>query len=182
MSTDVLTGHSGQLLGVVVKSALLYGSALFFLRLGERRTLAQLNVYDVIVGVAIGAIVGRTATASQSSWAIGAVALGTLILVHRLLSWLRFARGMQRLTDPAPQVLVVDGEVQSPSLLRSGITRSDLEAALREHGFLDLGDVRLALLEGAGNLTLVRRGEDGPLVADVIRTAQPPRRGSTSRS
>lgn len=191
MPLHTIVGNTGNLLGVVVKSVLLYGTALLLLRAGERRTLAQLNIFDVIVAVALGAIVGRVATASESSWAEGAVALATLIVVHRLLSWLRFLPGMQRLTDPSPRVLVLDGTPQRFQLLRSGVTRADLEAALRQRGIHDIADVRVALLEGAGKLTVVTRDAGGPLVdavirnatigGDVIRTGHRSR-GSTSRS
>ena len=171
MPLHTIVGNTGNLLAVVVKSLLLYGAALFLLRVGERRTLAQLNIFDVIVAVAIGAVVGRVATASESSWAEGAVALGTLILVHRLLSWLRFLPGMQRVTDPAPRVLVLDGRPQEFQMLRSGITADDLQAALRERGVFDLADVRVALLEGAGKLTVVPVDRGGPLVDAVVADA-----------
>jgi uncharacterized membrane protein YcaP (DUF421 family) len=192
MPLHTIVGHTGNLLGVVVKSVLLYGTALLLLRVGERRTLAQLNIFDVIVAVALGAIVGRVATASDSSWAEGAVALATLIVVHRLLSWLRFLPGLQRLTDPAPRVLVLDGVPQRFQLLRSGVTPDDLAAALRERGVHDFADVHVALLEGAGKLTVVTRGAGGPLVdavirhatlgGDIARTGGQRSRGSTSRS
>jgi uncharacterized membrane protein YcaP (DUF421 family) len=176
-------GHLGNCLAVVVKSVLLYGTALLLLRAGERRTLAQLNIFDVIVAVALGAIVGRAATASTTSWVEGAVALATLIAVHRLLSWLRFLPGMRRITDPAPRVLVLNGTLQRRALFRCGITASDVEAALRERGFHDLSEVHVAVLEGAGNLTVVRRGSGGPLVEGVIRASTHSRSlGSTSRS
>lgn len=199
MPLHVLVGHTANLVGVVVKALLLYGTALLLLRVGERRTLAQLNIFDVIVAVAIGAIVGRTATSSQTSWAEGAVALGTLVVVHRLLSWLRFLPGVRRVTDPAPRVLIAGGVPQRFQLLRSGVTRDDLEAALRQRGIFDIGDVQVALLEGAGKLTVVPRDGGGPLVEAIVRgatagtqvaatggampaTQETPSRGSTSPS
>jgi len=171
MPLHVVIDHVGNLAGVALKAALMYGTALLLLRLGERRTLAQLNIFDVIVAVALGAIVGRTSTSSQTAWVEGAVAMATLVVVHRLLSWLRFLPGMRRGTDPAPRVLVADGVVQRFQLLRTGVTLADLEAALRERGVHDLSEVRFALLEGAGKLTVVPRGSGGPLVEGVIRAA-----------
>ena len=59
------------------------------LRLGERRTLAQLSSFDFAVAVAIGAIIGRTVTTLSASFATGAVALVTLLVVHRLVAFAR---------------------------------------------------------------------------------------------
>lgn len=73
------------------KAGLMYGSALLLLRAGERRTLAQWTLIDVVAAVALGAIVGRTAVAETQSYATGAVALATVVTVHRLASLLRFS-------------------------------------------------------------------------------------------
>jgi uncharacterized membrane protein YcaP (DUF421 family) len=51
---------------VAVKAVLLFAVAVIGLRLGERRTLAQLSAFDFMVAVAIGAITGRGATAADT--------------------------------------------------------------------------------------------------------------------
>jgi hypothetical protein len=64
-----LIGGAGGLGWVAVKAVLLFAVAVIGLRLGERRTLAQLSAFDFAVAVAIGAIIGRGATASDTSFA-----------------------------------------------------------------------------------------------------------------
>jgi len=87
-----LTSPAPDLFGFAVKATLIYGTALLGLRVGERRTLAQWTTIDFAAAVAIGAIVGRTALAKDQSYAVGAVALATIVTVHRLASLLRFSR------------------------------------------------------------------------------------------
>jgi hypothetical protein len=72
-----LVGGTGSLGWVAVKAVLMFAVAVIGLRLGERRTLAQLSAFDFAVAVAIGAIIGRTVTTSSASFATGAVALVT---------------------------------------------------------------------------------------------------------
>jgi hypothetical protein len=74
-----LVGATGGLGWVAVKAVLMFAVTIVGLRLGERRTLAQLGAFDFAVAVAIGAIIGRTVTASSASFATGAVALITLL-------------------------------------------------------------------------------------------------------
>jgi uncharacterized membrane protein YcaP (DUF421 family) len=50
------------------------------------RTLAQLSAFDFAVAVAIGAIIGRGATASDTSFATSAVALVTFLVAHRAVA------------------------------------------------------------------------------------------------
>ena len=58
-----LVGETGGLGWVAVKAVLMFAMAVIGLRLGERRTLAQLGAFDFAVTVAIGAIISRTVTA-----------------------------------------------------------------------------------------------------------------------
>jgi hypothetical protein len=72
-----LIGGSSGLGWAAVKAVLLFGVAVIGLRLGERRTLAQLSAFDSAVAVAIGAIIGRGATAPDTSFTSSATALVT---------------------------------------------------------------------------------------------------------
>ena len=105
-----LVGGAGGLGWVVVKAALLFAVAVIGLRLGERRTLAQLGAFDFAVAVAIGAIIGRTVTTS-TSFATGAVALVTLLVVHRVVALARRHSRIARLIDHPPRVLVAQGKI-----------------------------------------------------------------------
>jgi len=160
-----LVGGAGSLGWVVVKAVLMFAVAVVGLRLGERRTLAQLGAFDFAVAVAIGAIIGRTVTASSASFATGAVALVTLLVVHRLVTLARRHSRIARLIDHPPRVLVARGQTQDRELARAGLTAADLHALLRLHGVDDLGQVGYLLYETRGMTTLIGAdGEPGPLM------------------
>jgi hypothetical protein len=62
-----LIGGAGGLGWVAVKAVLLFAVAVVGLRLGERRTLAQLSAFDFAVAVAIGALLREKPTVSQTA-------------------------------------------------------------------------------------------------------------------
>src|SRR4051794_27093852 len=103
-----LTGQASEGWTVAAKAVLMYATALVALRLGERRTLAQWTIIDFASAVAMGAIIGRTAIAEQS-YLTGAVALVTIVLVHRVASLLRFQPVLGKLVDHRVRVLVDHG-------------------------------------------------------------------------
>jgi uncharacterized membrane protein YcaP (DUF421 family) len=121
-----LTGGTSGLGWVMVKTVLMFAVTFAGLRLGERRTLAQLGAFDSAVAVAIGAIIGRTVTASSASFATGAVALVTLLVAHRLVAFARRHGRMARLIDHPLRILVVRGEMQDRELGRAGLTAADV--------------------------------------------------------
>jgi uncharacterized membrane protein YcaP (DUF421 family) len=160
-----LIGGASGLGWVAVKAVLLFAVAVVGLRLGERRTLAMLGAFDFAVAVAIGAIIGRGATAADTSFATSAVALVTLLAAHRVVALLRRHSRAVRLIDHPPRVLVAHGELQGGELARAGLTDADLYALLREHGVGDLGQVGYLLYETRGAVTLIGADrEPGPLV------------------
>jgi len=168
-----LTSPAPDLVGVAVKVTLIYGTALLVLRVGERRTLAQWTTIDFVAAVAIGAIVGRTAVAKDQSYAVGAVALVTIVAVHRLASLLRFSPLFNKLQDHRIRVLVLNGELRRGQLRLCGLTDNDLYAELRLRGVFDLRELQYVLYETKGGLSLVRKtqGEGLPLVAAGLSAA-----------
>jgi uncharacterized membrane protein YcaP (DUF421 family) len=145
-------------LGIVTaKGVLMYATALVCLRFAERRTLAQWTIIDVAAAVAVGAIIGRTIVAEQS-YAVGALALVTLVSVHRLASLLRFRPMLGKLADHRIRVLVADGQLRRDQLRLCGLTDNDVYAELRRRGVFDLADVALVLYETKGDLTVVPAG------------------------
>lgn len=182
--SDWLVGQSDELVGVVGKALLMYGTALVGLRITNRRTLSQWTAMDVAAAVAIGAIVGRTAIASGQSYLVGAVALLTLLAAHAVVARGRRIPWIARTVDHPVRVLVHHGVLRRDQLRRCALTDDDVLAKLREEGVRDLGELRYVLYETKGDLTIVREegagAPDGELVRSGLTHAVgfPERRGT----
>ncbi len=146
-----------------IKALALFVTAAVAFRFAQRRTIAEFSPFDWITAVAVGAIVGRVATAADTSWLTGAAALLTLITAHGVVSRLRFFGWFRRLTDPPVRVLIRRGDLDEANLRRAGITRADLDAILRRHGYRHVSDVGLALYEAKGSVSIF--AEEMPSVA-----------------
>ncbi|OBH43983.1 DUF421 domain-containing protein [Mycobacterium mantenii] len=133
-----------------LKALALFTTAVTAFRLVLRRTIAEFTPFDWVTAVAVGAIVGRTATAADTSWLTGTAALLTLIAAHDLVARLRLIPWVRRLVDPPVRVLISDGQVDDANLKRCRLTRGDLDAVLRQHGQQTADDVRLAVFETKG--------------------------------
>jgi uncharacterized membrane protein YcaP (DUF421 family) len=167
-----LIGGASGLGWVAVKAVLLFAVAVIGLRVAERRTIAQLSAFDFAVAVAVGAIVGRGATASDTSFATSAVALVTLLAAHRVVAILRRHSRAVRLIDHPPRVLVAHGEIQGRELARAGLTAADVYALLREKRVTDLGQVGYLLYEARGTVTVVGADrEPSPLERDGLNAS-----------
>lgn len=166
-----LTGQAGDVWMVAAKAALIYVVAVIALRVAQRRTLSQWTAIDFAASVAVGAIVGRTALASNQSFLYGVVALVTLLVCHSIAMFGRYNRALAKLVDHRVRVIVENGELRRRQMRICGLTENDVEARLRQLGVRDLADVKYVLYETKGELTIVREGEGGPLVAHGLRDA-----------
>ncbi len=134
----------------VLKALALFITAATAFRLMLRRTIGEFTPFDWVTAVAVGAVVGRTATAADTSWLTGAAALLALIAAHDVVARLRFIPWVRRLVDPPVRVLIRDGQLDERNLRRCRLTQDDLDAILRQHGHRSPADVRLAVFETKG--------------------------------
>ena len=153
----VLIGDPTGAVDAAIKTSALFLTAAILFRFMERRTLAEFAPFDWIAAVAAGAIVGRAATASDTSWLDATAALICLLVTHAVLARLRFIPGIRRFIDPPLKVLIRNGHVDRRNLRRCGLTTADLEAVLRQHGHESSDRIHLAIFEAKGAISILLR-------------------------
>jgi uncharacterized membrane protein YcaP (DUF421 family) len=144
------------LLIVAGTTAVIYLFVITLLRVLGRRQLAQLSALDLIVVLLLGSAVETAMIHGDLSLAAGLVSAGTLLVVNRLLT-LAFLRSprLSQLVNGGPILLVHRGQVIEGHLRRVGLTHPDLDAALRGRGFAGPAEVREAVLETDGTISVV---------------------------
>ncbi len=162
-----LFGGAADFGWVAVKALLLYVTAVIGFRVGERRTLAEMSAFDFVAAVAVGAIVGRVPNANTTSYAAGAITLLTVLIAHRIVSRLRRFPAAAALFDHPPRVLVQDGQLLDKQIRQSGLTQEDLYGLLRQHGVVDLSEVRFVIFEQRGTISVIRHS-DSPITSSQL--------------
>jgi uncharacterized membrane protein YcaP (DUF421 family) len=146
------------LLGIAGKTAVIYLCVILGMRLLGTRELGRLNAYDFVLVVVIANAVQNGLVGGDTTLVGGLVSAGTLLLTNRLITaLLDHFPGLQARLVGEPTVLVSDGQPQRERMRRQGVTHDELMAALREHGLTRLEDVRLAVLEVDGDISVVPR-------------------------
>lgn len=150
---------------IVIRSALVYGGVVIGLRVMGKRELGQMTVFDLVVVLLIANAVQNAMTGPDFSVQGGLIAAAVLLVLNRALASLRIhSAAWGRLLEGMPTVLVQDGQFLEPRLRKEGLERSEIEMAMREHGIDKVNDVRLAVLETDGSISVV------PATAKIVRT------------
>lgn len=150
---------------IAARTGLVYVMLLVGLRLGGKRELGQMSPADLVVILLIANAVQNAMVGTDVSVTGGLIAAGVLLGANALLGrfehrlpWLR------RISEGEPVVLVSNGEVMGRQMARHGIEPAELEQAAREHGLAGLAEVKQAILEVDGTISIV------PQSSKTIRT------------
>ncbi|HEY0506105.1 MAG TPA: YetF domain-containing protein [Lysobacter sp.] len=142
----------------VLRASAVYFVLLTMIRLSGKRTMGQATAFDMLLIVLLGNAVQNALLGRDVSVPGGLLLAATLIALNWIVGVVtaRSSR-VERLLEGEPVVLARDGHVFRDVLRREFVSREDFDKALREEGCDDIGQVKLALLETNGRITLQLR-------------------------
>ncbi|MGC8667051.1 MAG: DUF421 domain-containing protein [Chthonomonadales bacterium] len=128
------------------------------LRFVARRQLTQLAATDIVIILLLGSAVETSMIANDTSLAAGLVSAATLIGADWIVTRVTLRRRrLRRFLTGGPLLLVHNGQVLHNNLRQAGMTEDDLLEALREREAASPSDVRFAVMELDGSITVVLR-------------------------
>jgi uncharacterized membrane protein YcaP (DUF421 family) len=142
----------------VLRACAVYFVLLGMIRLSGKRTMGQFTAFDMLLVVLLGNAVQNALLGGDNSIAGGLLLAATLIALNGMVG-LVSARSdrIEALVEGTPVLLAHDGKVYKDVLRRELVSRQDFEKAMREAGIEGVDDIRLAVLETNGHITVVRR-------------------------
>ena len=141
---------------VVLRSVAVYVFMVFAIRIFGKKELAQLSVIDLVFILLISNAVQNAMVGNDTSLAGGIVAAGALFVTNFILKKVLFKnKKLEEMLEGKAILLIYKGVVQQHHLDEADITMEELEAAVREHGVMDIQKVDLAMLEVDGNISVI---------------------------
>lgn len=153
-----LFGFDAPILELVIRGTVMYFLVLLFLRLTGRRAMGELSLLDFLFVLLIAVGTQNAVLGDQSSIGSGVVLVLTLVAWNFLLNYLvyRFP-AIERYFSPPPLKIIENGNLLSRNMRRELITREELFAQLREQGVEDISQVKLAFIEGDGQISVISK-------------------------
>ncbi len=165
------TGY--DLVRILVLAPLLYVWLVLVLRLTGKRTLAQLNAFDLVVSVALGSTFASAILSSDISLVEGALGLLVLCLLQLILALVtvRFG-GAQNLVTSEPRLLLRDGVMLDEALTEERVTPDLIRQVVRSSGSGALEGVAAVVLETNGKFSVISSAQlgSGSALAEVVGT------------
>ena len=141
----------------VIKTAIVYVFLLVLMRLAGRRTLGKINTFDLILVLIIGGTTQRALLGQDYSVTNALLVVTTLIVMDVAFSLIeRDSPIFSRIVNGSPLIVVQDGRLLPGRLRKARLTADEILAAARRiHGLDRLEDIKFAILEASGDISII---------------------------
>ena len=143
----------------VLKALLIYVVLWLLIRISGRRTLAELSTFDLILFLIIGGATQRALIGQDYSLINAFVVITTLIAIDILVGLVERDYSLfGKIIKGVPTILVDDGHLLTGRMRRARITADEImERARSVHGLETLEQIKYAILEASGDISIIPR-------------------------
>jgi uncharacterized membrane protein YcaP (DUF421 family) len=146
-----------QLGEIALRTLVIYVFIIAALRITGKRQIGQLTPFDLAVLLLISNAVQNAMTGSDSSLTGGIAAAATLLIANAIVARIRMnSPKFRSVLEGDPVLLVKDGKALKESLKSENLTEDELMISLRQHEVNDIKQVKQAMLEIDGSISVIR--------------------------
>ena len=141
----------------VIRGAVVYLFLLVLFRLSGQRALAQITTFDFVLLLIISEASQQALIGNDNSMTHAALVVTTLVGLNILLSVIKQrSKRLEKILEDVPLVLVDDGKPLRERMDKVRVDEDDiLEAARACQGLERLDQIKYAVLERSGDITIV---------------------------
>ena len=153
----------------VILTSLLSALSLFAIaKIMGHKQMSQLDFFDYINGITIGSIAAEMATELESPWnpliamiIYGVVALSLTIGAHKFPKMRKFING-------TPTIIMNDGKLFRENMKKAKLELSEFMVMCRQEGYFDINEIKTAIFEYNGRLTILPKSKNKPLTPEDV--------------
>lgn len=145
---------------LIIKTTFIYCAMLVIIRIMGKREIGQLSPFDLVIAIMIAELAIFPIENEELGIIEGLVPIIVLAFLEILLSILSLKSIFIRsLVSGRPAILIKNGEILYKTLKRTKYNVNDLLHQLRMKDIFDIDDVKVALLETSGDITVLKQGD-----------------------
>ena len=143
-------------LRTVVLGIIAYVGLVTAVRFAGKRTLAQLDEFDLVVLVAVGNIMASLIVMKEVSLVQGAAGVTVLLMLQVGVTFVvTRAPRLETVLKTQPTLLVFRGRLLTDALRESRVTENEVRQAIRAAGIADMEHAQAVVLETNGSFSVI---------------------------
>ena len=142
---------------VILRGVVVYAFLLVLLRLSGKRQVGELAPFDLVLLLILSDAVQNSMNGGDNSLIGGLISAATLVGLNFLVATATFySKKFEDIVEGRPQILIHHGKIDEKIVARAKLTRHELNSALRSAGCNKLSEVKVAILENTGAISIVK--------------------------
>ncbi|MBU8907571.1 DUF421 domain-containing protein [Desertibacillus haloalkaliphilus] len=134
-----------------------------------RRSIGELPVFDFLVVLILGSVVGADLADPSIDHIHTAVAIILIALFQVFVTKTKITnRTFGRLITFEPVIVIYQGKFLIENLTKIRYSIDNILQMLRENDVFDVSDVKIAIIEGNGKLTIHKKGEKSAVTVEDL--------------
>lgn len=144
---------------LVVRSAIIFLALLVLMRLGGNKQFSELTAFDAVLIIVIAEVTGNSLSGQDYSITASIVVITSLVFFDITLSWFKARfRKFDKVAEGIPVLVAENGKMIEKTAKKERIDEGDILAAARkDHGLERLDQIRYAVLEKGGKISVIPR-------------------------
>ena len=125
-----------------------------------KRSIGQVPIFDFLIFITLASVTGADLADPAVSHVHTAFAIVVIALLQKTVAFLALKkRSFGKLITFEPIVVVKDGQVLIDNLKKIQFTVDNILQMLREKNVFDIEEVKIAIIEANGELSVLKKGE-----------------------
>jgi len=149
--------YEEEAMDAVLRAAAIYFVLLILFRIAGRRTLAEMTTFDFVLLLIIGEATQQALLGQDFSLTNAFLVIVTLLFLDIVVSIAKSrSQALEKLVDGVPTIIVENGRPLHDRMQKARIDEGDvMEAARRLQGIERLDQIKYAVLEVSGGITVI---------------------------
>ncbi|CAM3981850.1 DUF421 domain-containing protein [Paenibacillus alkaliterrae] len=144
----------------VLRAAGMFAVGLLAFRVMGSQTVGRLTDFDLVVVIAIGAIIGDGLADPELNLFILIAAIAGLVMMQLIISMLAMkSTVVEKIVMGSPIKLIENGKLLLNGLRKARITKNNLDQELRTKGLSSLDQIEQAFMEPNGKLSVIEKNK-----------------------
>ncbi|SRR5258708_849688 len=145
----------------ILRGSVVYLSVLLLVRMGGKRQIGQMGSGEFVAILLISNAVQNAMNGGDNSITGGLILAIVIIALSVGIGYLTFkSKRWEHFIEGRPRLLIHEGKLIEPNLAREMLNVQELMGILRREGVHSLSDVKEAILENNGTVSLTKKSEE----------------------
>lgn len=153
-----------ELLDVTIRAVLSLVTLFLVTKLLGKKQVSQLSLFDYVIGISIGNFAAEMTINLETNEINGIIAVIIFGFFAYLISYMTMKSiVLRRFFMGTPTVIIQNGKILEKNMKKVKFDINDMLEEIRSNGYFDLSQVKYAIMEANGKLSILPKPEYRPL-------------------